>query len=248
MEYLQQIAGQVDRFQRLPGLRVYYASRDLPVFYYMMFPKLLTFKMYLFGLTAWRLDYLQDQKFSLDLIRPQELELAETIGRGYCNVDGTELWSFSILEQSLNQIEYLATEGSFADKETALAVCKEIRRFVEHARAMAEAGKKFMPGQSPIAESPGFDLFYNELASTGNTILGVAGEMRVLFNTFGSPDYLFTTDQRIYKLMEKWFEEILHHSIPISVHAGKNRNQYFNRLDHKIEQTEQRLEFIFSSL
>lgn len=247
-EYLEQVDEQVKRFRDLPDLHMYYASREIPVFHFMMFPRLLAFKLYLFGLTAWRFDYLRDRKFSLDLVPPQDMDLARTIGRNYCMVNSSELWTYSILEHSLNQIEYVAAEDRFENKEASLEICGEVRHFVQHARAMAEAGRKFMPGQSPQEQSAHFNLFYNELASTGNTILGVAGPVRVLFNVFDSPNYLFTTDHRICRSTEEWFEEVLHHSIPISVHAGKNRNQYFNRLEQKIRQAEQRLELVFSSL
>lgn len=244
-DYLQQLYQNVHSISQLPNLKIYYASREIPVFHFMMFPKLLTFKMYLFGLTSWHLDFLQDRPFSFELMTPQEQEMANTISKMYCAVDSTELWTSSILEQSLNQVEYMAMENRFEEHAFAFEICREIKDLLDHARTMAEHGDKSMPGR--YKSSGQFDLFYNELTSTGNTILAVSDRQQVLFNTFDSPNFIYTTNQRLCTSMEEWFQKVLSHSVSISVHSAGNRNRYFNRLERRIQQTRKRLELIFSS-
>ena len=142
LEYIQQINWQISEFYRRPEFRVHYASREIPIFIYMMFPRLLTFKLYVYGLTVWRFEYLQNKRFTFDLVNATELSLAEDTSRLYCSIDSTDYWTLSILEQTLNQIEYVALEGRFENNDDALTICHEIQALVEHCRSMAESGKE----------------------------------------------------------------------------------------------------------
>ncbi len=241
-DYLVQVNEQAVRLSKEPNLKVYYTTREIPFFLFMMFPRLLSFKMYLYGLTTWQLDYLHQEKFHFDLVLPQEIELARETSRLYCSVDTIEMWTSAIVDQSLNQIEYAAMSNHFRDKETGMAVARETMELVEHCRLMAETGLKFLPGHSPQSGVGKFDLYNNELASTGNTILAISDRMKVLYNVFDSPNYLYTTDNFLCTAMADWFDKVLVHSVSISFHAEKNRSFYFNRLRDKVDQTLQRLE------
>ncbi len=245
VDYLDQIYQQIAAFRKLPGFRVQYASREIPVLIYMMFPRLLAFKLYVYGLTTWEFPYLQDQTFSFDLISHKEQEIAEAAAELYCSVDSTDFWTVSILEPSLNQVEYLTMAEKFPDLDTAIAICDEIRVLVNHARQMAERGQKFMPDNRPSARNGKFDLFYNELASTNNTILALSDTHSGLFHTLDTPNFLSTTDRQLCALMERWFEQITSHSTAISVHSERDRNFYFNRLEEKVSNTIERLEHWF---
>ncbi len=247
-DYLDQIYSQVTTLNQLQGLKVYYSSREIPFFIFMMFPKLLAFKLYLFGLTEWEFEYLQNRKFSFDIVGKNELEQAKNITSKYCLVDSINLWPISVLEQTLNQIVYMAQIGNFQDKEIPISICGEVRECINHSLIMAQKGKKFLPGEDSNNQGGSFNLFFNEIASPDNIILIVAENQRALFNTFTSPNYIFSYDQGICHYMEKWFENILSHSTSLSVYDRKSRNHYFNKLNDKIDTTLKRIDQIFEFL
>lgn len=237
LDYLNQIYNAISAFNQWPNFEVRYASREIPLFIYMMFPKLLAFKLYVFGLTTWHFDYLQNRPFSFDLLIPKELELAEQITRLYCSIASRDYWTVTILEQSLNQIEYMALEGRIEDKETVSLLCAEVQRMVDHAHLMAEHGRKFLPGQTPSELDGQFDLYFNEIVDTNNMILAISDQQSGLFHTFDTPNFLFTADQRICKSVEDWFDKTLGNSTSISVHSGRNRNHYFKKLGDRIQKS-----------
>ncbi len=247
-EYLQQVKHQVTTIGSLPGLRIYYASHTIPLFYYMLFPELLSFKLYVYGLTNWHFDYLQKTKFCFDLITPEEKAIGYEVGAMYSKLDSTDLWTMVLADDTLNQIEYMAMEGRFEREEEALIVCRQVGELVNHARAMAEAGRKFVPGSRPNDENGEFNLYYNELSSSSNIILGRSDHGQVLFITFTTPNFLLTFDERLCRRTEEWFSLLINRSASISFHSAQSRNFYFNRIEKKVEQTLRKLEMFFGGL
>ncbi len=245
-DYFTQMHEQVSTFSSQPGVRVFYATREIPFYVFMMFPRILAFKLYIYGLTNWEFPYLADRKFDFDLLTSQELDLAATICQLYLSVNSTDFWSLSVVEQSLHQIEYMIEEGRIDRIDVAQEICLDIGRMLEHARSMAEAGKKFLPGQTPIAENSQFNLYYNELVGTNNTILVTSDYLQGLFVTFDTPNFIYTLEQKVCASIEGWFDKIIRHSTPISISSRKNRNNFFNRLTDKVAQTRKRIDLLFA--
>ncbi|MCB0634057.1 MAG: hypothetical protein R2824_14430 [Saprospiraceae bacterium] len=248
LDYLQLINYQISLFVRQPNIHAHYTAREVPIFIYMMFPRLMALKLYIYGLTNWNLDYLQHRKFRFDLITAKELEIAYATGKLYCALDSTDYWTLSFLDQSLNQIEYMLLDGRFERAEDAFEICSDLVELVRHCRHMAEEGKKFMPGQKPLEQNGQFELFHNELTGTYNTILGVTETHSILYHTLDGPNFIFTTDQEMCSYMERWFQSMISTSTAISIHSSKNRNYYFNRLEEKVNQMARRLELLIPQL
>lgn len=247
-QYLEQVHQSLSAFIRQPGTQVYYASQEIPIFIYMLLPELATFKLYVYGLTSWDFEYLRGRKFSLDIITPQELALTRQAASLYTRLDSIDLWCSSIVDNTLNQVEYIAAAGRFERQEDAFLLCDKVLEAVRHTRAMAEAGRKFLPGGSPVDANGSFDLYYNELSSTNNTILALSEAGNLLFTTFDTPNFLMTTDERLCRQIHEWFTSIISRSTSISFHSGKDRNIFFNRLERKVEYSRRRLEMLFSDM
>jgi len=86
-----------------------------------------------------------------------------------------------------------------------------------------------------------FVLFHNEMIYTNNTIIVSTEAGKAIFSTLGNPNFIRGTDKRVTQFIEEWFDEIMIKSQPISAHAERARNHYFNRLLRKVEQTKARL-------
>ncbi|MEM7575807.1 MAG: helix-turn-helix transcriptional regulator [Bacteroidota bacterium] len=246
LDYLHQIHHQISVFSQRPNFQVRYATREIPIFIYMMFPKLLTFKLYVYGQTTWKFDYLNTVDFHFDLLTPQELGVAKETASIYCANSSKDYWTITILEQTLNQLEYMVIAGRIKEAATALALVDAFQKMIDHAQAMAAQGQKFLPGRTPNQDNGRFELFYNEFADTNNMILATSDQQAALFHTFDTPNFLFTTDSRICTTVENWFDTTLGNSTSISVHSGLNRNKYFNRLSQRLEQTKRRMELAYT--
>ena len=100
---------------------------------------------------------------------------------------------------------------------------------------MTEEGKKFPVGAKTMEGRKSFQLFHNEMVDTNNTIIVETPRGKAIYSTFGNPNLLQTTDQRVTTYIDGWFDGIMAKSQPISNHAEKARNKYFNRLIRKVE-------------
>ncbi|MEM9526237.1 MAG: hypothetical protein AAGA31_06485 [Bacteroidota bacterium] len=240
-DYLALIHQQIAEFNQLKNFRVRYASREIPIFIYMMFPKLLAFKLYVYGLTTWQLDYLKNRPFTFDLLLDADRETARQTANLYCSIPSEDYWTVTILEQTLNQLEYLIIEGRIVQLSVAHQLIESLTAMLDHAQAMAESGHKFLPGDTPTDVHGRFSLYYNEYADTNNLILATSDQVAGLYHTFDTPNFLFTSDRQICSTVERWFENTLGKSTAISVHSSKNRHRFFRRLNERVEKTSRKL-------
>jgi hypothetical protein len=220
---------------------IYYATQEITPFQYFFFPELTAFKLYTYGLTVWELKNLEHQKCSMDLISPDVMDKAKECARLYTLLPSTDLWSWGILNHSLNQIEYLSETKRFDPPELALKVCDQLLELLDRHREMASIGKKYFKSASTAASYGDFFLHYNELVNTNNTILLKSPSLKLLFTTFGNPNFLSTSDSRTCKYFEHWFENTISRSIAISIHSEKNRNYFFNRLARQVNQLKKKI-------
>lgn len=239
--YLQEILQVTSRFLHIPNTHFYYTTKDIPLFQYMYFPELIRFKLYVWGMTAWGFDFLDARAFSFDLVPPHNVELARTIANNYNRLPSTELWGPGIFDNTLDQIEYIASIGGFQIPTDALLLCDKLLELLQHMQKMAKYGSKFNPGSQPQSQLASFHLYHNELVSTNNSILVNFPNGQMLFNTHGNPNFLFTSDEKLCKHSENWFMRILSKSTAISIHGDRIRNQFFRKLEHRIADKRQHI-------
>ncbi len=241
-DYLDRISNDLEQIAKIPGTKIKYASSEIPVFFHIFFPELIAFKLYVWGRTTWQFDYLENKPFEFDLVSYPVLRSAERLLELYLTIPTIELWSLNIIDNTLNQIEYITSSGGFAKPQDAFILCDKILLLVEHMKNMATKGIKFKPSVS-LDESIGtFELFHNEMIYTNNTIIVDTKLGKAIYSSFGNPNFLKSSDQRICGFMEDWFTKIMAKSNAISTHAEKNRDWYFNRLKRKAELTRQRVD------
>ncbi len=241
-QFLMGYYRELEQATRIKGYRFYYASVELPLFQALFFPELIAFKLFIWGRTALDMEYLKDMKFDFSVTPYPVLKLIEEMMQMYITIPSTELWSQNIIDNTLNQIEYYVSCGSFKNNQDALVLCDRLTGLTHHMQLMAEAGRKFPRGLKPKdAKGAAFDLYHNEMVHTNNTILSVSPLGNVLYTTLSNPNFLRSTDQPLCEYMESWFRRIIAKSNSISNHAEKNRDWFFNRMRHKIEQSRQRI-------
>lgn len=242
LDYIGQIYKNLLEVSKIPGAQVYYASQELPIFQYFSFPRLLYFKLYVYGLTSWGFDFLKNKKFNYRMVDPQVSALASECVRLYNALPTKDVWSLNIVDNTLNQLEYLATVDRFEQPEDALLVCDEIIQTLESAKNMAVNGYKPLRKTRSSSQSGRFELYYNEMISTNNTIMVLSPMGKMLFTTINNPNFLKSGDQVFCNMIEQWFDATISHSTSISVHSAKNRDWYFNRLIKKVGAARQRIQ------
>jgi hypothetical protein len=240
-DYLEGIHQDVGMLNRLPNVHIYNAWAEIPFFFYMFFPRIFSFKMYVYGRTIWELDYLQTRPYDFGIIPITVIQKSEEILKLYSALPTTELWSLNIMDNTLNQIEYHASSGGFKNAKDALILCQDMTKLADHMEKMAEHGKKFPLGSKPENSSgSAFTMYHNEMIYTSNTIFVTSSAGRAIYTTYGNPNFLKTTDERMCDYTMKWFKNIVSKSLNMENERG--RKYYFDRLRKRIEFVKTRIE------
>ena len=247
-EYLENVQRTIVEVHKLPDSHFYYASQDIPIFHFMYYPTLTAFKLYAWGLTTWGFEYLENRKFHSSLIPPSDLSLTEEIVKTYNQLPSSEIWSLSMVDNTLNQIEYISTIDRFEEPEDALMMCDQVKNLVQHMREMATEGHKFSPQGGVSGKSAVFNLYQNELVATNNMLLVKTPTGSMAITAFCDPNFLSTQDARLCEYTEEWLNNIISKSSSISKHSDRNRNHFFNRLERRIKSTRNRIETYLEDL
>ncbi len=241
-DYLDDIHADVKALGSIPDVMIYYASSEIPIFYYIAEPELFAFKLYVWGRSIWNFTYLQSENFHFDIISPAVLEKAKEVWRMYRMQISTEMWSLNIVDNTLNQIEYHFQTNSFKKKSDAIVLCEKLLKLVQNLETMAQHGSKVETSTPTASNGSNFTLYHNEIIYTNNTILVDSPHFKSVYTTYGNPNFLKSSDLRLFNYTQKWFNDVIAKSTQISLHGEKNRTWFFDRLNRRIETLKQRIE------
>lgn len=240
-DYFRELANDAGRLMHIEGVSIDYATPELPIYYDLLAPTLLAFKVYIYGLTSWNFSKWKGKSFQPSLVSPEVAEIAKQLLGGLFQLPVRELWSVGIFDITLRQIEHAVETGRLEDTKLVDQLFAEIDSTVGHMEAMATVGKRFLPGEEKKEGLPDFRVYHNELTNTNNVIIVKAGEKSSVFSTFVNPNYVVSTDKRIQQQMEDWFDNLVESSNRLNSDSGKYREKYFKQLRRTIKTTKQRV-------
>ena len=243
-EFTSNLNKMLKQVSQLPKVEVFHASDEMPIFQLMRFPELFAFKLFVWGVNTWQFGHLQNTPFKTNLVSPDVLKIAKENVELYDSLNTTELWDLGVMDKTLNQIEFCATVEQFANPADALLLCDQLMELFQHLRKVAEVGIKFPLEQTAQNGKGTFNLFYNEMTSTGNTFLVKSPQTKFLVTAFCSPNFFRSNDERLCNYAEDWLQNIISRSVPMSGAGARSRNRYFNRLEKKIVNIRKRVEMI----
>ncbi|MBP7273756.1 MAG: hypothetical protein KA974_07930 [Saprospiraceae bacterium] len=240
-KYLSSVDSDFQYLQHIPNVVVKYASSEIPLFYYCLFPELIAFKLYVWGRTIWDLDFLNGRNFSFELLDTPSRLLAQSIFEKYIKLESIEMWSANLFDNTINQIEYHVQNGCIIERDIALQLLAALQGLAQHMQTMATVGKKISDKLNADTGTP-FTLYHNEIIYTNNTIYIESPFLRIVFTTFVNPNYLRSFDTRICDYTHSWFDSVIQKSNLISVQNEKARASFFNGIQRKITLAKNRIE------
>lgn len=240
-DYLENVRDLMVGVANLNESRIWYASQTLPIFHYLYSPELTAFKLYAYGQSVWALEYLFQRPFSFDLIpEPQLRSIPETI-RAYNSVPGINVWTNTVADNTIQQIEYALHVGAFRKAEDALVLLKKMEEVFQHLMHMSKVGQKFAPGGTPTSGAAPFELYHNELFHLSNTIYVHTEAHRMVFSTFSNPNFLQTTDPKFCDYTQNWLQRVLDRSTGLTGQNERARRTFFNTIFRKISAAKTRV-------
>lgn len=249
-DYADTFKTAVTTFASLPDPQIYYATNELPFFYYFLDQDLTYFKFFIYAKTVWNLSSYSDRNFNLSEFSEQHgimSILNESLKTYYDELPNIEFWNENVLNNTLNQISYFLHAGYFDLPEEAFMLCDKLAEILNHVEKMAEAGKKFLPGKEPTETSPEFQLYYNEISHTNNMLLIKNNLQSAVFTAYDNPNYIISTDRKLIDYTLTWFQNIQKSSIPISKDAERTRKAMFTKIHKKIDNKRSEIESIMAN-
>lgn len=244
LEWFEELLQRTKMNAALPDVKVDYATPELPLFYQLYAPTLLAYKTYIFGTTAWDLSKWKGAEFSPDMIDPGVQKIAEELMPVLYSFPARELWSAGILDVTLREIIHGVEVGNLPNSSVVDKMFDEIEAIIQHMEAMTKAGKRFAPNEVYTEKSPDFRVYHNEMTNTNNVILVHSSLQSIVYTTFVNPNYLFSTDERLYARTQTWFINLVSTSNTLNNDAAKYRIAYFKHLRKKVDDAKRRIEGI----
>ena len=231
--YISGILQQIKQLNAAGEKSILYVTSDLPVFHQFSSPALFAFRYFFWMKTMFHDPDFAQRKFSLYCLTPEIESLGREILTIYNKIPSIEIWNVESINSLLAQISYCYETGVMT-REDLIAVYAGLRQMLEHAQAQAEYGRKFLPGENPLAKKENFKLFYNRVGLGDNTIMTLHDGGKTLFLNYDTLNYMLTNDETFCNEVHQKIETIMRRSTLISSVSEKQRNIFFNILYAKL--------------
>lgn len=234
-DYLKAVLNQLHSFDGFQHRQIFYLCKDIPFWYFFLFPEIAAFKIFFWSKTINNTPALTNQVFSIEAFPYEEcFSLGQSILKKHNEMHSVELWNLESIHSTINQLSYYRDAGIFKTPDDFDKVIASFNRLIDHLQLQAEKGLKCIPGG--VGEPAGKIEFYvNELILGNNTILFQLDDSRVSMITYNILSYLICSDERFVNKTFDTYNTLLSRSALISSTGEKERNIFFNKLRSKVD-------------
>lgn len=235
IEYMQRMLKQFVYFSSHKQKEIRYLCKDVPIWYFYLFPEMAAFKTFFWSKTINNQPALNNKLFSLDEYSYADCySIGQEVLRLHNDIPSVELWNYETIHSTINQVAYYRDAGNFRSQEDLHAVINSFLQMIDHFQAQAEKGVKFMPGAPETSQKAPVHFYVNELILGNNTMVITLDEKHLSMITYSVFQYLFTKDDRLSDKISASFDTLLSRSALISKTGEKDRNRFFNSMREKV--------------
>ncbi|MBL4752099.1 MAG: hypothetical protein JKY52_00670 [Flavobacteriales bacterium] len=241
-EYMASVLADTRKIEQMDGATMTYVANDIPFFQLFGVHEVASFKLFVWTKTILNYSEHKGKKFTmLEGFSDRVRELGNQLIESYCNIPSIEVFHSGSLDSTLNQLEYYYVSGLFEKKGDALVLCDKLSELVEHMQRQAEVEVKFpfgkeLPEGTLELRRGNYQLYYNEVLHTDNTILASCGDFKMAYLTNNGHNSLMTTNPVFHDNAERAVKNLLSKSSLVSGTSEKERNRIFMLYQDKIDQ------------
>lgn len=235
MKYLDEVVyANLVYIESCKQKELFYFSKDIPVFYYCMFPELAVFKFFFWMKSLFKSPQYVQKKFSIKDIEPKAFEKAKKIANVSVRIPSSEILNVENIQITLRQMEYYKDTGIFVSKAELELLYNKLHEMVDHMEAICNAGKKFLPGQKPIQSDAAIKMYVNDFVIGDNGILAIVNERKICFVNHNTVNYIATQDEQFCEYTYNFLKNIINKSNLISEVGERERSIFFNLIRQRI--------------
>lgn len=241
-EFLDPIKSDLEKLYRLDPV-IYYATKELPLFYYFFSAKLIAFKFHVFYNFVWRK---KDQKliqfdFSKYDNNPEFNASVNKVLELYSSMNSIEIWNTAVLDNTFNQIKYFLESGLLVDPLESLKLCDEVEKLIDALHQIIQSKDKSILRKNPNYTGK-FELYNNEIAHTNNVIFVKSTTRDAVYCTYDNPNFMRSISPVLCEYTNQWFDKLILNSVSITGGNMKEQNQFINKLKEKLQRTRNALQ------
>ncbi|MCC6412403.1 MAG: hypothetical protein IT270_12130 [Saprospiraceae bacterium] len=230
-DYLNQLSAQLDMVGALPTPEIVYAAQETPLFYYMLQPELLAFKLFMWHKTHWS----DEEETTFPVFSyagflkqwPNTEPLSRSILKKYFAIPAVELRSVHALSHTLRQIQVARQSRFWATDAESKMLVRAVGNMVDTFETMLRSGKRTVHGNAPLK------VYFNDIEYTNNTVLiSSNGETVAAFTAYDNPNFLVTRQSEALVRLTKWIENVRRLAVPVSSDGERHRTvllEHFRR-------------------
>lgn len=233
-EYFYKIIHEFGKADLFGQRKMVYVASELPLFVIFQFPELAAFKLFFWGKTVYNLAAYKDKRFDVNFLSDELIASGEAAWRQYLNFPSVEIWSSNIINDILTQIYFFWKYRIFKTKKDAFLICDKVIELLNHVEMQARIGKKFHPKEA-LPKTENFTMYYNDVSVSNNTILVKTQSQKMVFVSQNALNYLTTDNEIFFMQSERWANDLMQHSIQISVKNAPLRSNFFQQMKGNVE-------------
>lgn len=233
-KFLHFVVHSLEQFKALKNAKMYFYSKDMPIFHFMPFPELRAFKYFFWKRTVIGYPEMARQQFNGEMDEPEIAELSKKIDELYGQIYSIDIWNAESINVTISQIELYRQSNIFTDKDVLLKVYTQLEELVDHLELQLETGRKILYNQHQRHTDAVYDAYINEALIGDNTIYVQSDNAQITFINHNGLNFMPTQDPDFCAYTYKHLQNIIRKSSHISVVGEKERSIFFNAMREKI--------------
>jgi hypothetical protein len=211
-----------------------YFSKDIPIFYYYMFPELAAFKFFVWMKTLLQFPEYASAKFSLEKIQDSFFERAKKIAAVACQIPTIEILNVENIHTTLRQIEYYKDTGLFTSASELDLLYIKLEEMINHMENICAVGRKYLPGQKPLLTHSALKMYVNDFVIGDHSNVAILNGKKMCFLCHNIINVLSTQDEEFCNYSYDFIQNIIRKSTQISDSGERERVVFFNMIRERI--------------
>ena len=232
--YIKRLLGIFTVLKSVKMKYLYFTAQDIPFYHFMDFPELIFFKLYAWNEVLSRVP-VSFEDFCSKLDKDTILPIHRQMSVAYQQIPSTEIWTVQTFDTILKLIEHYFEIGSFKNKETVFLLLDQLYNLLDTIKNYCNEGYKGKGTQTL------FSLYLSSVEVENNRLLIKKDDKMSCTIRLNNVNSITTENEILCSETFQWIEDLISKSILISGTAAKERTNFFNFSQNKIDELRKKL-------
>ena len=233
-DYLQTILDGLRQIKAEKNPELILTINNTPLLQLLNYPHLIRFKLFFWAKTHVQIEEYKDVKFDYTKISDKTFAIGREILQIYNSIPSKEIYDPELLRGFTREIYYYFNSHHFEDPGYAIYLLDLLDRFLDHLKAQAAVGKKFIAETQPPASGNEFEMYLNDTFNGTATICFKNDAHSGIYITHNLMNFMHTSDETYIKDSLGVLNKQIANSSLISGVNERERNNYFHQIKNMI--------------